>query len=67
MLKSAVLAVKKLVGPLETYGSKGAFSDSKTIAENLNEFFASIANAGDTETCFTPVYQGHCKDCFAED
>lgn len=66
LFKNAVLAVKKLVGPFEICGSKGAFSDGKTIAENLNEFFASIANAGDTETYFTPVYQGHCKHCFAE-
>ena len=67
LFKNAVLAVRKLVGPFETYGSKGAFSDGKIIAENLSEFFASIANAGDAETCFTPLYQGHCKGCFAED
>lgn len=65
--KNAALAVKKRVGPFETCGSKGAFSVGKTTAENLNEFFASIATAGDTETCFTPAYQGHCKGCFAED
>lgn len=67
LLKNAVLAVGKLVGAFESYGSKGAFSDGKTIAENLSEFFASIANAGDTETSVTPVCQGHCTDCFAED
>lgn len=55
LFKNAVPAVKKLVGPFEAYGSKGEFSDGKTVAENLNEFFASVANAGDTEVCFTPV------------
>lgn len=55
LFKNAILAVKKLVGPFKTYGSKGEFSDGKTVAENLNEFFASIANAGDTKVCFTPV------------
>lgn len=59
-----MLAARKLEGP---FGSEGAFSDGKTVAENLNEFFASIANAGDTETCVTPVSQGRCTDCFAEE
>lgn len=35
--------------------------DGKAIAENLNELPASIAGAGDTEMCFSPLYQHHQK------
>lgn len=39
-------------------GQKG---DGKAIAENLNELPASIAGAGGTDMCFTPVCQHHQK------
>lgn len=36
--------------------------DGEATAENLSELPASIAGAGDTEMCFTPVSQHHQKD-----